>query len=151
MSRTQLPAHGEHAIGRGPSAHLTWAELGCRNGTPYPERWRASRAVALAHEFEAIRALCGNVPLRVTSAYRPPAYNAQVGGAEDSQHLHGRALDIAPLGKVTLAQLQTAALRRAEDPDSLIRGIGFYSNGSVHIDIRPTTGQARWGMEHRIR
>jgi len=35
------------------------------------------------------------MPLRITSSYRSPDYNASVGGAKKSMHLHGRAVDIA--------------------------------------------------------
>lgn len=119
----------------GPSEHLSWGELGCRDGTPYPFEWRGDRAIELARAFERIRELCG-FPLIVNSAYRTFDYNWKIGGAAKSQHVEGRALDLVP-GPGTLKALQklrgSAEIARRE---GLIRGIGIY-NGFVHIDTRP--------------
>lgn len=75
-------------------------------------------------------------PVSITSGIRCPDHNAAVGGAPDSQHVHGLAADI----KV-----------KDIDPDEVYRyldskypdkyGIGVYNNW-VHIDVRPT--RARW-------
>lgn len=127
----------------GPSPHLTWAELACHDGTPYPVEWYADRAIPLAVEFEHVRARMGT-PLVVLSAYRTPAYNARIpGAAKASQHVQGRALDLAiPAGR-TLAELLDAALTVAKRPGSRIRGVGLYDWG-VHIDIRPSARLVRW-------
>ena len=37
--------------------------------------------------------------IRITSGYRTPAYNKQIGGATNSQHCKGEAADIYPLEK----------------------------------------------------
>lgn len=37
--------------------------------------------------------------IRVNSGYRTPAYNKQIGGATNSQHCRGEAVDIFPLEK----------------------------------------------------
>ena len=37
--------------------------------------------------------------IRITSGYRTPAYNKQIGGATNSQHCKGEAVDIFPLEK----------------------------------------------------
>src|SRR5512146_2429874 len=78
-----------------PSPHLSWAELACHDGTPYPEAYE-DRALQLAEVFEALRARCGGKPITILSAYRDPAYNASIGGATHSQHVEGRALDLRP-------------------------------------------------------
>ncbi len=72
----------------------------------------------------------------VHSAYRSPAYNRQVGGAEHSMHLQGAAFDISMAN---------------HDPDCFeaaaratgFTGFGFYPHQNfMHIDI----GRARqWG------
>lgn len=129
----------------GPSAHLSWPELACRDivRTPYPLDWRPDRAVALAAAFEALRAAVGH-PLTVLSAYRTPRYNRDVGGVPDSQHLHGRALDLRPPFGWT--PLDLAAVAREID---LIRGLGIYER-FVHIDIRPEPELVVWrGAPHR--
>lgn len=37
------------------------------------------------------------MPIRVNSAYRSPEFNASIGGAANSQHIYGQAVDIAPI------------------------------------------------------
>lgn len=123
----------------GPSPHLSWAELACHDSTPYPEEWRTDRAVELALAFERVREIYGG-PLLISSAYRTPEYNARIndgaGGAKQSQHCQGRALDLHPwkAGAGLLGTLQRAAVQARKE--GLIRGIGFYRN-FVHIDTRP--------------
>jgi uncharacterized protein YcbK (DUF882 family) len=121
----------------GPSAHLSWRELACKDGTAYPREWRDDRAVVLAVTFEDVRALLGDRPLTVNSGYRTPAYNARLeGSAVKSQHVEGRAIDFT---HPTLTPRQVfsairAAQRRGELP--LLGGLGFY-RGFVHFDVRP--------------
>ena len=121
---------------RSPSAHLTWTELGCHDAarTPYPARWRQSRARRLAAVFEAIRHGCGDHPLRVLSGYRTPAHNRGVGGARHSQHVHGRAIDLAPPRGWTVTGFHTV-VREVAREDPRIGAVGYYRWG-VHVDIR---------------
>ena len=53
--------------------------------------------LALATELDAVREAYGS-PIGVTSWNRPWAVNREVGGASASQHLHGLAADIYPIG-----------------------------------------------------
>ena len=128
-----------------PSAHLSWAELACKDTacTPYPQGYREDgRLDELVTLFEAIRALWG-VPLEVLSAYRTPAHNRSIGGAPQSQHVQGRALDLRPPGAMTPAAFYEAILA-AQFP--MLGGIGRYRT-FVHVDVRPiaTGGRlARW-------
>lgn len=117
---------------RGPSRFLSWRELACKDGTPYPAEWRADRAVALAAVFEALRAAVGG-PLVVLSAYRTPAHNRFVGGARNSQHVQGRALDLAVPAGWTVDEFADLA-RRVEG----VGGVGIYPT-FVHVDTRPKT------------
>jgi hypothetical protein len=124
---------------RGPSSHLSWAELACRDAarTPYPAQWRLDRAVVLAVTFEDIRALLGDQPLTVNSGYRTPAYNARLeGSAVKSQHVEGRAIDFT---HPTLTPRQVfLAIRAAQRAGTLplLGGLGLY-RGFVHMDVRP--------------
>ena len=126
----------------GPSPHLTWYDVSCRDGTPYPMDWRETRLVWLCEEFEAIRALCGS-PLLVNSGFRSRAYNTRIGGAPNSQHCEGRALDLVPVHCTTL-ELYLAAKERARV--GRVRGIARYRGGFVHIDIRPSSRLVEWGI-----
>lgn len=129
----------------GPSPHLSWDELACHDDarTPYPEEWRATRAVRLAAAFEALRERVG-APLVVKSAYRTPRHNRAVRGATNSQHMEGYALDLAPPPGWTVERLAAEARQVPE-----IRGIGVYPT-FVHIDVRTAIYRARWdgGRQH---
>lgn len=129
---------------KGPSEHLSWLELACHNAvkTPYPEEWRATRAIILAHEFEAIRAMVGR-PLVVLSGYRTPDWNRHVGGVPQSQHVQGRALDLRCPGKTVEWLENRVRLRIAVPAGSLIRGLGMYPT-FVHVDVRPSVRLAVW-------
>jgi hypothetical protein len=125
-----------------PSTHLSWKELGCRDGTPYPLEWRATRGRDLGIVFERIRALNGK-PITVGSAYRTPSYNRKVGGAKASQHIQGRALDLYPPKGVSIAAFQHQVRKLADqmvrEGNDLIGGIGYYPT-FVHVDIRGGVG-----------
>ena len=122
----------------GPSRHLSWAELACRDGTPFPEEWKVSRALELAElaaAFERVRYLWGG-PLLVSSGYRSPEWNRRIGGARRSQHVEGRALDLSPprnSPQGNLVRLRGIVLEAREQ--GYLQGVGIY-NGFVHIDIR---------------
>ena len=135
MGRDSTRARGGR-LSAGPSPSLTWAELACHDSarTPYPIRWRESRARRLATVFEAIRHACGDHPLRVLSGYRTPAHNRTVGGARHSQHVQGRAIDLAPPRGWTVTGFH-AVVRAVAREDSRIGAVGYYRWG-VHVDIR---------------
>lgn len=125
----------------GPSPNLSWAELACHDGTPYPEEWRDRRGIPLAVEFERIRGVIG-APIVVLSAYRTPTYNKKVGGAQNSQHMQGRALDLKPPSGWTIERFYNVLRGIAGSPESKIFGIGKYPT-FVHVDIRPPRADGR--------
>ena len=68
-------------------------------------------------------------PVHLTSGYRSVADNQRVGGAPLSQHLYGRAVDLARGSRMSLPEL-----RRLH----IFTGLGVSRDGSVsHVDTRP--------------
>lgn len=125
-----------------PSAHLTWAELGCKDGSPYPREWRDTRGRELGRMFETIRAIYGR-PMIVGSAYRTVEHNRRIGGARNSQHVQGRALDLYPPSGVSVTVFAKAIRDLADamvsEGADLIGGIGYYPT-FVHVDTRGVIG-----------
>lgn len=127
----------------GPSEHLSWLELKCKDGSPYPSEWRRNRAIILSGVFELIRGRCGNKPIQVLSAYRSPSHNKRVGGATNSQHLHGRALDLRPPAFMNLNDFYKIIKESAKY--TALRGIGRYpASNFIHIDVRPSESLIEW-------
>ena len=124
----------------GPSDNLFWSELQCKDGTPYPNKWRDNRALDLALAFEAVRAMYGK-PIKILSGYRTEKHNRAIGGARFSQHVQGRALDLRPPDGVTIAKFYADIKKNAWNFG--IRGLGKYRN-FVHIDVRPADRMVSW-------
>lgn len=87
---------------------------------------------ALANKLEMIRKLLGAKPIHINSGFRTVKHNAEVGGAEHSEHLHGLAADIVVEG-LSPAQVQ-AALKDWQG------GLGSYPTWT-HVDLGP---RRRW-------
>lgn len=116
------------------SNNFSLFEFRC-NGPGFDEGVRVSNKLVLA--LEKIRAKAG-APIRITSAYRPPEWNREVGGVSNSQHLDGIAADIYCDSVSTVALYDIC--------DSVIGntgGVGYYpTQGFVHVDTRGY--EARW-------
>jgi uncharacterized protein YcbK (DUF882 family) len=88
--------------------------------------------------LQRVRKVFGK-PMFVTSAYRSSAHNKRVGGALRSQHLTGRAFDIAISSTASGQKLE--ALARKEGA----RGIGRYPDRRfIHLDWRDSAART-WG------
>lgn len=82
--------------------------------------------------------------LRVTSRDRDPDYNAKVGGAKDSQHTHGTAMDVGMRDIDPTRREEIARYARTLGA----KGFGYYPNSdSMHFDMRPG-GEAFWGQNY---
>ena len=76
-----------------------------------------------------------NQPMIITSGYRHLAYNDTIGGAKNSPHLYGRAVDVKVAGGDAL-RLIGAALRHG------MTGVGVKQRGDhdrrfIHLDDMP--------------
>lgn len=86
-----------------------------------------------AQMMEAVRAKLGGKPIKVLSWCRCPRHNAKVGGASDSFHMKGLAVDFT-CKHLTPAEVQDALKDH-------LGGLGSYL-GFTHIDCRGK--RARW-------
>ena len=92
---------------------------------------------SLIQALEEIRERAG-LPVNITSGYRPPDYNREVGGVSNSTHIDGLAADIYCDG-LTTAQLYDIC----ENVIGPRGGVGYYpKSGFVHVDLRGY--EARW-------
>jgi uncharacterized protein YcbK (DUF882 family) len=117
---------------------VRWSELACHtkpNPTPYPLDLRDTELPTLLATFEAIRWAVGG-PLRILSCYRTAAYNAAIGGAAQSQHVLGRAMDLATPATMSLLVFHALILELASRAGATIGAIGLYDWG-CHVDTRP--------------
>ncbi len=135
-----VPAWEQDWWAKGPSPHLSWVELDCRDGTPYPEEFRHTKAVLLGLEFEHIRARVSDVmheetPIKVSSGYRTVEWNKKVGGHRHSRHTEAEAIDMATPHEMDTPSFWDIVEAVARTEGSLIRGIGKYGWGA-HVDIR---------------
>ena len=128
-------------VHKGPSKNLSWKELSCKDGTQYPARFIADgRVFRLAQVFESIREMYG-LPIIVLSAYRSITHNRKIGGAKNSQHTHGRALDLAPPAGININHFYEDIRQNVSMFG--ITGIGRYKT-FVHVDIRPGERLVAW-------
>jgi hypothetical protein len=132
----------EVSLDNGPSEHLKWEELACKDGTPYPFKFiNDGRVFRLADAFEQVRHLAGGFPITILSAYRTPSWNRKIGGAKNSQHLIGCALDLRPPKNTELIDFHNMIRTNAFDIG--IGGLGLYKT-FIHIDIRVTSKLVAW-------
>lgn len=129
--------------------HISWAELACRDSirAPYPLDLRSNGTLRpLVIAFEQIRQASGGQPIRILSAYRTPEHNRVVGGSPNSQHVHGRALDLQTPQHLPVAAFHAIVLEVARLTPHL-GAVGLYDWG-VHIDTRPRAGNrlAQWDL-----
>ena len=119
--------------------HITLAELACKDGTTYPN-FDDFRITNIIKMFECVRALY-NLPITILSAYRTPEWNRKIGGARNSQHVLGRALDLRSPSGVKLEQFFTDIHTNVDEFG--IRGLGLYPT-FIHIDCRPSDTLVAW-------
>lgn len=123
--------------------HITYGELALDdNARRFQHQHQCQTAIELCTFVEKARLAFGGKPAIITSAYRPPAINAAVGGARNSEHLFSApgvgALDFYLQG-VDVFELQQWADRAW--PYSL--GYGA-PKGFIHVGKRAGAPRVRW-------
>ena len=88
----------------------------------------------LLNRLNELRAIWGK-PMVITSGYRPPEYNKEIGGAKNSAHIYAMAADIWDPNK-ELAEFLSK-------DEKLLEELGFwmedpkYTRNWVHLQTRP--------------
>lgn len=119
-----------------PDGNFTWAEATQGGSRMPPNQATVDAIIRIAQLAQQARDRIGR-PFRITSWYRPPEVNARVGGASNSRHIVGDAIDFYCDG------LTGDQIYRALDP-WWSGGLGRYSKypALAHIDARGF--RARW-------
>ena len=101
------------------------------NTTPPKHLWK--NIDPLLHALDELRKRL-NAPIRITSAYRTPRFNAAIGGSRKSKHTSFSALDFTVFNRQTPIEWATA-LKQIRQEGCFTGGIGIYYN-FIHIDVR---------------
>jgi uncharacterized protein YcbK (DUF882 family) len=76
------------------SPHFSWYEA-TKGGARIPENEEITASIIrIAKALEGVREKFDSRSITITSWYRPPAINRNVGGARFSKHIEGHAVDI---------------------------------------------------------
>lgn len=126
------PAELHHNFDAKVSEYFTWGEVWrYEKGRITDDPQILNRIVMLAEKLDAVREQFG--PIGVTSWYRPSHINAAVGGASNSYHLTGGAVDVYLISGSTI-QLEEWAVKHWKG--GIGRGIRS-GRGFVHLDDGP--------------
>ena len=121
--------------------HFAYSDFATPDPVPAALRPRTER---LARELEVLRHALGDRPIIITSGYRSPEHNEEVGGKSNSQHMQAAAADFYVPGLSALQVWCTAEKMMAR---GVLKngGLGWYGNqeGQItHYDVRDYS--ARW-------
>ncbi len=92
--------------------------------------------INLLVKLEELRRAIGNRGIIINSGYRCPVHNKNVGGATNSQHKYGRAVDIRAAG------MGLRTLEKFADTVFANGGVGMGGANIVHVDTRGH--RSRW-------
>lgn len=105
--------------------YFTMEELRCKGTHTLKVDYRTMDCLmALRHRYG---------PIVINSYYRSPEYNRQIGGAEASYHMLGRAVDTPTLNGTLEGRMKLCHLASL----SGFKGFGLYGS-FTHIDTGPT-------------
>jgi len=119
-----------------PGGSFTWDEA-THGGSRIPHNPQVvAGIITAAKAMQEVRARLGDRPIMINSWYRDPATNRRVGGAADSRHMRGDAVDFVARG------LSPAHVQKQLDPWWGSRGGLASASSFTHIDCRGY--RARW-------
>lgn len=118
--------------------HFKKEEFRSKDGAHFPYKVKQNLKV-LAEQLEVLREHFQK-PININSGYRSPEHNAKVGGAENSQHLLGKAADLVING-ITPDEVADAIEFLIDNKMMKQGGLGRY-NSFTHYDIRGK--KSRW-------
>ena len=125
------------------SANFTAAELYSKSPDAPNSHYLSDEVIKGA---QIIRDWVGE-PVYINSSYRTAAHNASIGGASNSQHLVGNALDLSfkteNAKNLVINDIATKGQLYQKLKFNAIRGFGLYDN-FVHIDSRTATNPVIW-------
>jgi GH24 family phage-related lysozyme (muramidase) len=97
-------------------------------------------AAELAAFLERVRVQFGGKPIVVTSGYRPPSINAQVGGASNSEHLYKPGCGAVDF---VIEGADMMAVQRWCD-QNWPYSLGYAAPQFIHLGIRNSRAKVRW-------
>lgn len=118
--------------------NFSLAEFQSKCGRPMPDDVKQN-IQKLANSLQVLRDHLGK-SITINSGYRSPEHNAKIGGVRNSQHVQGKAADIAVQG-MTTRQVATEIEKLIASGQMLQGAIGIYPT-FVHYDIRKN--RVRW-------
>ena len=118
--------------------NFSLSEFECKSGAEMPDNVRHN-IQKLANQLQCVRNRTGK-PIIITSGYRSPSHNHEIGGSPKSQHQYGKACDFKVEG-LEPKQVYLIIEKLIQDGDMLQGGLGLYPTW-VHYDFRGT--RTRW-------
>lgn len=83
--------------------------------------------------------------LRITSGYRSAALNSAIGGARNSEHMKGRALDLKVRVKPGYPPIESPEIMRAVGQSgAALKCIIYASKGHCHVDLQDVNSSRRF-------
>jgi len=114
------------------SEHFDSKEFECKGKSCCSHSAPMSIELVLALEILRERV---NQPLHINSGFRCRTHNKAIGGAENSQHCLGTAVDVKTPEGFTDQEFFELCKGLNIDSELLFSGIGLYE-GRIHVDIR---------------
>lgn len=120
---------------KSPFKYFTWSEFDQPNLPGSGEKYMSADFI---HKLDRIREDVG-FPMIISSGYRDPEYNAQIGGVVGSSHIKGLAADVLAPTDDMKYDIAKSAIRNG------ITRIGW-GNSFLHLDVdKEKSQQVVWG------